>query len=115
MEAGETPLDTLRRGLKEEFGATAEPLAFLGSLKGKVWDMDLTFEKTTLYYACRVKSINPAARDPNDPEAGSLIEWHDPDWLVTKMKQQGALFQRVDLDESSIILRAEQHNMLPRK
>lgn len=61
MENDETPLMTLHRGLKEEFGATAHPIAFLGSLTGCV-----PFEKTTLYIACQVIDWDPETRDPND-------------------------------------------------
>src|SRR4029079_19115924 len=49
MEDNESPLITLHRGLKEEFGAAAQPVAFLGSLSGYLPDPRLPFEKTTLY------------------------------------------------------------------
>jgi hypothetical protein len=53
MENNETPLMTLHRGLKEEFGATANPIAFLGCLSGYLPDARLPFEKTTLYIVCQ--------------------------------------------------------------
>jgi hypothetical protein len=107
MENDETPLMTLHRGLKEEFGATAEPVAFLGSLSGYLPDFTLSFEKTTLYVACRVNSWNPETRDLEDPEASSIIEWHDPDALILLMQKQGIRFHhRADADESEMIKRA---------
>ena len=107
MEDDETPLTTLFRGLKEEFGATAEPVAFLGSLSGHLPDPRLPFEKTTLYIACRLIQWNPEERESADPEASSTIQWLEPDELISLMQQQGVRFQhRVDADESEMITRA---------
>lgn len=107
IEDNETPLETLSRGLKEEFGAIAHPVAFLGSLSGYLPDPRLSFEKTTLYIACELVQWNPADRDLADPEACSTIEWLEPDMLISLMQQQGVRFQhRADADESEMIKRA---------
>lgn len=107
MEDDESPLITLHRGLKEEFGATAQPVAFLGSLSGYLADPHLSFEKTTLYIACQLIQWNPENRDLSDPEAGSTIEWLDPTILISLMERQGIRFQhRADADESEMIRRA---------
>lgn len=106
MENDETPIMTLTRGLREEFGATATPMAFLGCLSGFLQDPRLSFEKTTLYFACRLEHWDPALRDLNDPEASSTIEWHEPDHLISIMEAQGKRFPRVDADESEMIKRA---------
>lgn len=107
MEDNETPLTTLCRGLKEEFGAEALPIAFLGSLSGYLPDPRLPFEKTTLYIACKLIKWNPEDRDLADPEAGSTIEWLEPDMLISLMQKQGIRFQhRADADESEMIKRA---------
>lgn len=107
MEDNETPLMTLERGLKEEFGAKAEPVAFLGTLCGYLPDERLPFEKTTLYVACKLIDWNPQDRELNDPEAGSNIEWLEPAELISIMKKQGIRFNhRADADESEMIQRA---------
>lgn len=106
LENDETPLAALHRGLKEEFGATAQPVAFLGSLSGYLPDPRLPFEKTTLYITCQLMQWNPEDRDLTDPEAGSTIEWLEPSTLISLMERQGARFQhRADADESEMIKR----------
>ncbi len=107
MENEETPMMTLKRGLREEFGATAEPVAFLGSLSGYLPDQKLAFDKTTLYIACRLLSWDPAKRNGDDPEASSIIEWIEPERLISLMQQQGIRFHhRADADESEMVKRA---------
>lgn len=113
MENDETILMTLARGLKEEFGAEAIPLAFLGCLKGFLWDPRLSFEKTTLYIACQVTEWNPDSRKLDDPEAISTIEWHKPEVLIEIMQAQGKRFHRVDVDESEMIKRALEFIPMP--
>ncbi|MGL5627364.1 MAG: hypothetical protein ACRDDW_07660 [Candidatus Rhabdochlamydia sp.] len=82
-------------------------MAFLGCLSGYLPDPCLSFEKTTLYIACRLISWNPENRDKEDPEASSVIEWLEPNTLISLMQQQGIRFQhRVDADESEMIKRA---------
>ncbi|MGD2168693.1 MAG: NUDIX hydrolase [Chlamydiota bacterium] len=106
MEDNETPLETLSRGLKEEFGAYAKPIAFLGCLSGYLPNTRLPFEKTTLYIACLLDSWDPEVRDSDDSEAGSNIEWLEPTQLIEIMEKQGQKFKRVDVDESEMIIKA---------
>ncbi len=106
LEDNETPLKTLSRGLKEEFGASAQPIAFLGCLSGYLPDSRLPFEKTTLYIACHLYSWDPQKRDFNDSEAISNIEWLEPTQLIKLMKKQGGKCKRIDVDESEMIIRA---------
>ncbi len=106
MENDETLLQTLHRGLKEEFGAEAKPIAFLGSLTGFLYDPVLPFDKTTLYIACELAQWIPSQRNLDDIEATSLIEWLDPNQLIVIMQRQGERFKRVDADESCMIQRA---------
>ncbi len=106
VEDEENLLNTMHRGLMEEFGATAEPIAFVGCLSGYLRDPKLPFEKTTLYVACQLIEWDPAMRDMNDPEAESIIEWLEPSELIELMQKQGKKFKRVDADESEMIERA---------
>lgn len=107
MEDNETPLTTLHRGLKEEFGATAKPIAFLGALSGFLPDRVLSFDKTTLYVACQLINWNSGERNSEDPECSSTIEWLEPNSLIKIMREQGIRFKhRVDADESEMIKRA---------
>ncbi|MBA3956887.1 MAG: NUDIX hydrolase [Parachlamydiaceae bacterium] len=106
VENDENILETLHRGLKEEFGAQAAPIAFLGSLSGFLPDSKLSFDKTTLYIACKVTSWHPEERNLNDLEGTSMIEWLPPETLISIMEKQGKRFKRVDADESEMIRRA---------
>jgi 8-oxo-dGTP pyrophosphatase MutT (NUDIX family) len=112
MEAGEALLETLARGLKEEFGFTAEPVGFLGAMvshppfgDGAAKTAGETFEKTTLYFECRLVDARAYARDPEDPEFRSRIEWHAPMELIELMAPQVTATQRDDLDEREILQR----------
>lgn len=106
MEAEETPLMTLARGLMEEFAAVAQPIAFLGCLSGPSIEKELSYEKTTLYFACQLTDWSPKLRNLQDTEGTSIIEWIEPDQLIALMERQGKRFNRVDADESEVIKRA---------
>jgi len=93
--------------LQEEFGATAKPIAFVGSLSGFLPDSKLAFDKTTLYIACELIEWHPESRSNADIESTSTILWLEPDVLMTLMCEQGRRFHhRVDADESEMIKRA---------
>jgi hypothetical protein len=109
MENDETLLKTVHRGLKEEFGMVANPVAFIGSLVGFLPDPKgvLSFDKTTLYIACQFVKWHSEGRDLDDPEASSTIEWIEPEKLIELMQKQGVKFHhRADADESEMIKRA---------
>lgn len=107
MENDESVFMTLERGLQEEFGAKATPVAFLGGLKGFLPDDKLPFEKTTLYIACQLIAWDESLRDPNDREAMSAIVWMPPEKLIALMQKQGKRYKnRVDIDESEMVIRA---------
>ena len=103
IEEGETIEKTLSRGLKEEFGATGKLSTYVGSLTKPYQVRDITVQKTTLYFLVELIDINESARMPNDPEAGSIIEWLKPEDLAVKMKSSATKLGLPDMDESEVI------------
>jgi len=114
MEPGETIENTLARGLMEEFGAKGDLTSYLGSLTSAFERDGENIQKTTLYFLVELKSIDTESRMADDPEKDSQIEWHPAEFLIKKMKVQGAKYKRSDLDESEILDRflATQANRL---
>ncbi len=107
VEMGETLEQAVARGLMEECGVTARIETYLGSLSCTVHDGGYPWQKTTLYFLCRVQEFDPARRDSGDPESGSVLEWHDADFLIKHMQTQGGRTSREDVDESEIVRRAQ--------
>jgi hypothetical protein len=104
-DPGETIKETIDRGLMEEFGAKAEIEKMLGSIVSSFPEKDLKIEKTTLYFLCRLKSIDINNRDKDDPEAGSEILFLPRKDLIKKMNIQGKKYHRSDWNESQILER----------
>lgn len=103
LENGETPEKAVLRGIKEEFGAEGEVLAYLGSLQVRVQTREAhAFEKTTLYFSVRLISQNESERE-KDGEGGSELVWYTPAELISIMQAQSKSTYREDLDESKII------------
>jgi len=103
IEPGESLETVLARGLMEEFGATATLHSYLGSIVSHFPKDSVSIEKTTLYFLCDLISINPALRSTEDEEDGSEIQWNEPSYLISKMKEQRARIEREDIDESKIL------------
>lgn len=106
VENDESLFATLHRGLQEEMGATAHPIAFLGTLTGIIHSENPSFEKTTLYIACQLIDQDLSKRNLDDYEMDSKIEWLTPQELISIMVRQGKSFKQIDRDESKIIKRA---------
>ena len=104
IEPGETIEDTLKRGLMEEFGATAIINTFIGSSTAMLHTKP-AIQKTTLYFTCDLDEIRPDWRKPDDEEKDSHIEWHSKDFLIEKMRNQGYITGMGDLDESEVLER----------
>ncbi len=107
LEDGETLERCLERGLREEFGITADPVSFIGSIVAHVpmQGTKVTMEKTTLYFLCDLVSIDESSREKGDPESSSQIKWLPPSELVLKMRDQAKRLGREDADESVILSR----------
>ena len=105
IEPNETIESCLARGLMEEFGIKAELNRYIGSIVSKfeIEDTNIFVEKTTLYFICDFISIDELLRKKDDPEASSKIEWQEPAYLISKMKDQGERLKREDIDESAIL------------
>lgn len=83
--------DTVHRGLMEEFGAEAEIQNYIDSLIAEdKWfgeiDQTTLVQKTTIYFLCKLKSIDDNLRLKDHPEFGSEIVRMDIDELTEKMK-----------------------------
>ena len=107
VQPNESLEQALRRGLKEEFGATGEILDYVGSLTSSFQHKGVEVEKTTLYFLCKLLDQDPARRAKDDAESKSILEWRTSDFLIPRMKEQAIRFKRTDVDESVILERAE--------
>lgn len=109
VENKETLIETVHRGLLEEFGAIAEIKGLLGS-KEYYWTSKKgghVMNKTTVYFLAECLSIDFKKRLAHDIESESVIEWHYPRELIQLMDVQSTAFvQRNDFDERSIVERA---------
>lgn len=105
VEPNETLEAAFHRGLMEEFGATADFVDYVGSIESHFDDHGVDIQKTTLYFLGKLKSQDISKRSSDDGEQGSTLEWHKPEFLVEKMKEQPKRFGRTDVDESSILER----------
>lgn len=108
-EPGETIMETLERGLHEEFGAEATTRHYIGNITAKIENVDSLKEKTTLYFLCNLVSQDLSRREDLDAESGSQVGWYDVDFLIAKMKRQGKETGYEDIDESKILERAKQY------
>jgi ADP-ribose pyrophosphatase YjhB (NUDIX family) len=104
IEPHERIEEALHRGLKEEFGAVANLNTYIGSFTALVRG-DRDIQKTTLYFLCNLKEIRDEWRKADDEERDSHIEWHTKEFLIEKMKNQGAVTNMADLDESEVLER----------
>lgn len=105
MHPHESIEQTLHRGLLEEFGAKGEITAFLGSLVTSLPREGVMIQKTTLYFLVKFLGKDESWRSEED-KAVSIVEWHTPEFLIEKMKEQTKHFNnRSTLDESEILKR----------
>ena len=107
IEPNESIEAAIHRGIGEEAGSTAELVRYLGAITGAVRNVSsgVEFEKTVLFFATRLLDWQPAQRDPDDEESISQLQWHDPQELISIMREQTKRTDFVDLDESVVIER----------
>lgn len=103
-EPGEIIENVVHRGLLEEFGAEAQIVDYLGSIKSNFKSNEVTVEKTTIYFLCKLVNQDFSRRS-GDIESKSNLEWHTADFLIPKMKEQSKKYNRTDIDESEILER----------
>lgn len=106
LEANETLEQAALRGISEEFGATGKIIDYIGSIKSQFNRLETPVEKTTLYFLIELVDFDLSLRMKDDEEKLSEIQWHPMDYLISKMKEQSKRYERTDLDESSVIERA---------
>ena len=107
IDPGENLDSSVKRGLMEEFGAEAEIIDYLGSIKSHFKDKDVEIEKTTVYFVCKLISQDLFKRSDEDIEGKSNIEWQTANFLIPKMKEQSKKYGRTDINESEILKRFE--------
>ncbi len=101
IEQDETLEETVHRGLREEVGAEAEIISFIGSIHGLATMNNKTFEKTVIYFLCRFKKGNSPLYPDEDGE--SITEWHPAKFLIDHQAQQPPDIQNSILNETKII------------
>lgn len=105
LHAGESLSDAIERGLLEEFGAKGEIGHFLGAINA--WFPGVTtgikIYKTTLYFFVHLIELDVNLREQGAAESRSELRWMEPEALITLFREQGAKYDRTDLDESDII------------
>jgi ADP-ribose pyrophosphatase YjhB (NUDIX family) len=75
LEVGETLLQTLARELKEETGASAQLLRYLGATEMPFhWD-GREYEKTILWHEQRLTAIDESERARVDNESDAEVVW----------------------------------------
>ncbi|MBI2618309.1 NUDIX hydrolase [Candidatus Kaiserbacteria bacterium] len=107
MHPNETLEQALTRGLMEEFGITATMIDYVGSIQSHFTHKGITVEKTTLYFLTKLVSQDLSHRDTSDIEGTTKVEWQTIDFLIPRMKQQAKKYGRTDVDESSILEKAQ--------
>ena len=110
IEPNESLEHALHRGLREEFGAKAEMIDYVGTIVSHFTHDGVEVEKTTLYFLCKLTGQDLAQRSSDEEiEHKSALEWHTPDFLIPLMRAQAKRFGRTDVDESGILKRVKPH------
>lgn len=105
---GEEPLEfAVLRGIREEFGVRGTIRHYLGSLISKFPKNETWIEKTTAYFLVELTGEDEESRVYDDDFVMGKIRKCEMDFLIEKMKDQGKRFERTDLDESHILMRAK--------
>jgi ADP-ribose pyrophosphatase YjhB (NUDIX family) len=100
VEDGESLAEAALRGVREEFGIEGKIERFLGTIVASIAaGPEGRMEKTTPYFLVRREQEGDRVVDA---EGHSVLEWHDLDFLIKRMRGQGGE-NRSDLDESKII------------
>jgi hypothetical protein len=111
IEPNEKLEEALHRGLMEEFGAEAELVDYIGSIQSHFESKGIEIQKTTLYFFCKLKSQDLNKRS-GDIESKSQVEWQTAEFLIPKMKAQSSKYSRTDVDESQILERLQNLNLV---
>lgn len=106
VEPGESLEKALARGLQEEFGIKAQLVSYVGSVVSKFNGLWHNIEKTTIYFLMEYDGVSEKGRNLDDKEVegtNSIVEWHQPVFLIKQMKKQTAEYKRPDIDEAKVI------------
>lgn len=106
INTGESIEECLHRGLKEEFGAEGEIVAFLGNTTTFYNIDEVEIEKTTLYLLCKLISQDLGLRSNEDIESTSEVKWINIDEALEIFKNQKI---EPEQDEYKILQRAKSY------
>jgi hypothetical protein len=109
LKPNDTLEKALKRGLQKEFGIRAKPTKYLGIIVSHFTNWQKAkIEKTTLYFLCKFIKGNekPRRKVLQDFDGRkNMIEWKSKKFLILRMKKQGRVLKRIDMDESRILER----------
>lgn len=107
------PLEAaVHRGMMAEMGVEGRITDYLGPIPAHIPRDKGDIEKLTLYFSVLCTSFDASRRSKTEDEYEyhTTIDWHQPAFLIEKLKQQGVRYEREDVDESVIIERFLAHS-----
>lgn len=103
VEGNETLQAAALRGLREEFGAEAKIVGYLGSQTSNFSVDDLVIHKSTEYLVADVVRWDVDHRDHADNTRTSSIEWYETPELTRILQEQCHRLADLSINEAGVI------------